>query len=119
MSRYVSVLRDKEGLQRALAVLAGLREQLSDDLRPVAAEAGRRDVRELDNMLMAATAVAEAALARTESRGAHARADYPDTDPTWDGQHSLFVPGVDSTWRRGTLTDALAPPAMMESVFNG
>jgi L-aspartate oxidase len=36
-----------------------------------------------------ARAIARSALARTESRGAHQRADCPKTDPALDGMHSI------------------------------
>ena len=35
------------------------------------------------NLLTVAELVTTAALARTESRGCHRRADHPDTDPAW------------------------------------
>ena len=35
--------------------------------------------------------VAASALAREESRGAHARADFPATDPALDGRHSVIA----------------------------
>ena len=38
---------------------------------------------ELANLLQLADALLVSALARTESRGAHARREYPETDPTW------------------------------------
>jgi succinate dehydrogenase/fumarate reductase flavoprotein subunit len=38
---------------------------------------------ELRASLLAAEAVATAALARTESRGAHQRLDFPDSDPAF------------------------------------
>lgn len=44
---------------------------------------GLADWFELRAGLAAAEAVAAAALARTESRGAHQRDDFPDTDPAW------------------------------------
>jgi aspartate oxidase len=34
-------------------------------------------------MLLVARAVAQCALARTESRGAHQREDFPTTSPEW------------------------------------
>ena len=38
---------------------------------------------ELRASLVAAEAVTRAALAREESRGAHQREDFPETDPAW------------------------------------
>jgi L-aspartate oxidase len=39
--------------------------------------------------------VARAALSREESRGAHARADFPDTDPALDDRHTVLDAGSD------------------------
>ena len=44
---------------------------------------------ELRASLIAAEAVAHAALAREESRGAHQREDFPETDPAW--AHPQYV----------------------------
>ena len=38
---------------------------------------------DLENMLDISEVVTRAALERTESRGAHTREDYPDSDPEW------------------------------------
>jgi succinate dehydrogenase/fumarate reductase flavoprotein subunit len=38
---------------------------------------------ELANLLRLADALLDSALARTETRGAHARREYPETDPAW------------------------------------
>ena len=45
---------------------------------------------EMQNMLTAARIMAELALRRTESRGAHQRTDYPNADPAW-ARHSRIV----------------------------
>jgi L-aspartate oxidase len=67
MTDNVGVLRSRESLERALAVVAGGSSD-SDN--------------ELTNLVTLATAVAAAALARTESRGAHSRVDFAERDET-------------------------------------
>ncbi|MGD0784087.1 MAG: L-aspartate oxidase, partial [Candidatus Aminicenantales bacterium] len=44
---------------------------------------------ELENMLCVARLMIEAAAARTETRGAHVRTDFPAADPLWD-RHRTF-----------------------------
>jgi L-aspartate oxidase len=56
---------------------------------------------ELQNMLTACFLIATAAHARTESRGAHYRTDYPDRDDTHWRQHLL--------WRRPSETPTPEP----------
>jgi L-aspartate oxidase len=67
MSANVGVIRDRDGLTEAVRAVAALE-----------ADAGSVA---LSNMATAALLVATAALARTESRGAHYRADYPEENP--------------------------------------
>jgi L-aspartate oxidase len=47
-----------------------------------------------------ARAIARAALAREESRGAHQRVDHPRTDPSLDGMHSIVRGGEPAHFRR-------------------
>ncbi|WP_082688454.1 L-aspartate oxidase [Curtobacterium oceanosedimentum] len=72
MTERVGLLRDADGLAAARRALAALRP-------PVA-----RSVRDHEDraLLDLARITALAAEARTESRGAHARTDHPDTDPS-------------------------------------
>ena len=83
MWRDVGPFRDAAGLARAAARLAELRAALPY----VAIVPGRAcnptlaDWFELRGSLVAAEAVTVAALAREESRGAHQREDFPDSDP--------------------------------------
>ena len=78
MSRYASVVRDGDGLERLAKEL--------DTATPRVLKS-RRDVEDVA-LTTAAGAVAAAAMARTETRGCHHRSDYPDTDPAL--AHSLL-----------------------------
>ena len=71
------ILRSGESLQAADQQVQGLAAQLP---RPAP---DQRSVQELANMLQVARLVTRAALTRTESRGAHYRLDFPDTDEAW------------------------------------
>src|SRR5437016_5485674 len=82
MQRHAGIIRDRQGLETALAEL--------DKLKVRALEAGVTGSREynpgwhtaidLRSLLVVSEATARAALERTESRGAHTRSDYPDSD---------------------------------------
>jgi L-aspartate oxidase len=71
MWERVGLVRDDAGLTGALEEM----DRIDEKLAPGTSE-GR-------NMLVAARLITRAALMRTESRGGHFRADYPDTDPAW------------------------------------
>ena len=49
---------------------------------------------ELANLLQLADALLVSADRRTESRGAHARSEYPETDPSWRRRLVHGVPGA-------------------------
>jgi len=78
MSRYASVVRDGDGLERLAKEL--------DTATPRVLKS-RRDFEDVA-LTTAAGAVAAAALARTEARGCHHRSDCPATDPAL--AHSLL-----------------------------
>jgi succinate dehydrogenase / fumarate reductase, flavoprotein subunit len=85
MWREVGPFRMAGGLAHAAARVDEMRSALPH----VAVPAGRRfnaalaEWFELRGSLAAAAAVVHAAAARTESRGAHQREDFPETDPAW------------------------------------
>jgi succinate dehydrogenase/fumarate reductase flavoprotein subunit len=104
LSRLQAIMADDVGpfrtgakLERALTGIAALTAELGE--RPPAANGGfdmqRLDWFDLRNMLTVAQAVAQAALQRSESRGAHQREDCPQMLPQWQThQHVRFVGGA-------------------------
>jgi L-aspartate oxidase len=60
---------------------AGL-ERSAEDLRPL-----------LEDPHPLARLVAASALSREETRGAHARSDFPQLDPALDGRHTVIAAG--------------------------
>lgn len=94
MSRHVGLYRDAAGLAAALAAIDDADRQIADGLGPDTLDA-RISALEARHMALAARLIAAAALARTESRGAHQRRDHPARD---DGRwlcHLEFRQGAD------------------------
>jgi L-aspartate oxidase len=81
MWEKVGLYRDASGLERAQTTLQTLADQ------PTYSGADARAAIETANMLLAAQLITASALARRESRGAHARRDFPAPDPFLAGQH--------------------------------
>ena len=71
---------DNVGLARTADLLVATKHELAR-WRPASAENRLFTDWEDANLLVLATAVTEAAIARTESRGGHYRLDYPATNP--------------------------------------
>ncbi len=82
MSTLAGVMRSADGLSECSAVLDDAAVRLP--ARPASADAA-----ELRNLVVIGRVLVAAALQRTESRGTHARTDFPDTDP--DQRHRLVV----------------------------
>ncbi|GBD11015.1 L-aspartate oxidase [bacterium HR23] len=82
MWQKVGLVRDGEGLLWACRVLAAWERTLP---RPV-----ERYSQELANMVTVGRLMAESALRRTESRGAHYRTDFPSPNPAWE-KHLVLV----------------------------
>lgn len=78
MWEHVGLLRREEGLQAALTRISAWQDTL--DSGP--SRGTPREFWELRNLLTAARLITEAALWRKESRGVHARTDYPEMDDT-------------------------------------
>jgi succinate dehydrogenase / fumarate reductase, flavoprotein subunit len=92
MQQQVGIFRVAEDLEAAVAELARLRGRW-----PAVAVGGGRTfnpgwnlVFELRNLMIVSEAIARCALQRTESRGAHSRLDFPETDDaTWGNRNGV------------------------------
>ncbi|WP_408959116.1 L-aspartate oxidase [Natrinema sp. 74] len=81
---HAGILRDEAGLRMGLEKLEELRERTTD----LRVDGGRTSKSfeyavDLSASLTVAEAMLRTALERTESRGAHYRTDYPETDADW------------------------------------
>src|SRR5437867_6177764 len=91
----VGPFRTKEKLARALATFDDMARQLGE-LPPNSRHAfdlSRLDWLDLRNMLLVARTVTQAALQRTESRGAHQREDLPALSPEWEINQLAYLSG--------------------------
>jgi succinate dehydrogenase / fumarate reductase flavoprotein subunit len=92
------VFRTKELLTEARDVVAGLRERathLHVEDKGCRYNTDLVDALELDYLLDIGEATVASALARTESRGAHAREDFPERDDTGWLKHTLAYRDAD------------------------
>ena len=93
MQSLVGIFRTEDDLKKAFAEL----EELKARAAKASVEGSRlfnpgwHLARELKSMLTVSEAVALSALARTESRGAHSRIDFPNYDPVWEKKHNIIV----------------------------
>jgi len=111
MADEVGPLRTAAKLERAMAEVAALAAELGE--RPPPAANGGFDLQRLEwfdlrNMLTVARAVAQSALQRTESRGAHQLEDFPQMLPQWQRHQRVRLAG-------GALQLTGAPAAALAS----
>jgi len=81
MTNNVSIFRTENSLRQAIDVLRGLKERADRSaLTSRSLKMNQELVQhwELDNLLMVSMVIAQAALNRAESRGAHFREDFPE-----------------------------------------
>lgn len=94
MQEDFGVFRTGEVMERGLHRLEELRERLKHAWlqdKSAVFNTERIGALELDNLLATACSTARSALARTESRGAHSREDYPKRDDINWIKHTLYL----------------------------
>jgi succinate dehydrogenase/fumarate reductase flavoprotein subunit len=108
MADDVGPFRSGAKLRRALSGIAALREELGEQPPGHGApfDLQRLEWLDLRNMIAVAQAVAQSALDRSESRGAHQREDFPKARPHWQLHQS-------ARWRDGTVQISGAPAEAM------
>jgi succinate dehydrogenase / fumarate reductase flavoprotein subunit len=93
MTDNVGVFRTEESLSRAVVEIGALRQEFSDNVqiddKGMQYNTDLLEAWELDCLLELAEITAVSALARNESRGGHARDDYPERDDANWLKHSL------------------------------
>jgi succinate dehydrogenase / fumarate reductase flavoprotein subunit len=108
MDAKASVFRDEEGLQEGLRKLTALKDSSCKHVDDKAREYNTNfiNVMEVDSMLRIAEVVLMGALSRQETRGAHARTDYPRRDDENFLKHTLAYYGKQPkiAWHPVTIT---------------
>ena len=103
MSAKVGVVRDAEGLSEALGTITALGRESEGDPQ-------------LANMLVTAKLVTAAAYARTESRGANFRSDYPAPDEAQAHRSMWTLKGADAIAREAA---GITSPPRLRIVSQG
>jgi succinate dehydrogenase / fumarate reductase flavoprotein subunit len=114
MQNYFGVFRRGEFMEKGLNELNEIREKVNNlhlKDKSNAFNTSRVEAIELQNLFEVAEATAVAAYSRDESRGAHARDDYPDRDDKNWLCHSLYEPQSKSVSKR----DVNFTPSKVES----
>jgi succinate dehydrogenase / fumarate reductase flavoprotein subunit len=103
MTRNVGVFRTEETMREAVKDLAKLREEFNRNIQ--IDDKGKQfntdllETWELGCLLELAEITAVSAVARTESRGGHARDDYPKRNDEQWLKHTLCFPAEDGSYK--------------------
>jgi L-aspartate oxidase len=102
MTNWAGVVRDASSLEKAASAVTGVVAEIGSGVDRATAE--------LRNLTDVARAVLEAASEREETRGCHARSDFPEISPEFRCRlsHGPRAPGAGSRGEPGAASSALA-----------
>jgi succinate dehydrogenase / fumarate reductase flavoprotein subunit len=119
MQRYVGIWRDGADLAEGVRRIEALKAQVPQLKAPGSSQynPGWSEAIDLPNLLISSEAVARAALLREESRGGHAREDFPEERYEWMKYNIVIRKGADGAmelykWERPT------PPEQLYKIAN-
>ena len=98
MNEHFHIFRTQQSMEEGLAKVGDLRRRFADvaiNDHTLVFNTALTEAYELDAMLDLAQVIATGALARTESRGAHARTDYPSRDDAAWLKHTVAMASPD------------------------
>jgi len=112
------VFRTEDAMKKGFMKLEELKDRLnyaSIKDKSDCFNTARIEALELDNLMSTAIATAHSAEVRTESRGAHARYDYPDRDDKNWLKHSLYFDNGRITFRAVNMKPEGMEPIALRS----
>jgi succinate dehydrogenase / fumarate reductase flavoprotein subunit len=118
MQEQVGIIRKGDRLVSALAEIEKFRERAARAVAPGSREynGGWHTALDLDSLLTSAEAVARAALAREESRGAHTRDDFPSKSKDWGKVNLVIRKGVGGQMEVERVPVPALPPELASIV---
>ncbi len=112
------VFREASTMKQGFAKLEELKDRLSYACikdKSACFNTARIEALELDNLMATAVATAHSANERTESRGAHARYDYPDRDDQHWLKHTLYFDDGRIDFRQVNMKPEGMPPIILKA----
>jgi succinate dehydrogenase / fumarate reductase flavoprotein subunit len=121
MQTFVGIIRSEEDLKKGLEHLERLKTATSrvkvDGNRHF--NAAWHQAFDMRNMLIVSEAMARAALLRTESRGAHAREDFPEMDKGRLSKINMVVRGGSNGIKVDEVPRSDPPPEIQKVLEEG